>query len=134
MSICLTCGHQLRTVLDGEQWCDHCQTYRRYRRDGWSVAVADPEPPNPDEGVADCLHVAGVTANEWEYYHHELFSEEMLENLQNLNHTRCCLCGGHVGLRGSVYRCFTRDRDNPAIIGQTHWLCAQHVNRKREAA
>jgi len=32
---CHTCGEPLRLVLDGEEWCDDCQTYRRYRSHGW---------------------------------------------------------------------------------------------------
>ncbi len=26
---CHTCGTALRIVLDGEEWCDTCQTYQR---------------------------------------------------------------------------------------------------------
>ena len=26
-TICHQCGCQMRTVLDGEHWCDTCQTY-----------------------------------------------------------------------------------------------------------
>ena len=32
---CHTCGEVLRTVLDGEQWCDRCQKYRRYQAHGF---------------------------------------------------------------------------------------------------
>lgn len=32
---CHTCGTQLRIVLDGEEWCDECKTYRRYTSHGW---------------------------------------------------------------------------------------------------
>lgn len=32
---CHTCGEKLRRVLDGEEWCDHCNAYRRYRSHGW---------------------------------------------------------------------------------------------------
>lgn len=32
---CHTCGTKLREVLDGEEWCPVCQTYRRYRSHGW---------------------------------------------------------------------------------------------------
>jgi len=32
---CHSCGFPLRVVLDGEEWCPHCKTYRRYRSHGW---------------------------------------------------------------------------------------------------
>jgi len=32
---CHECGGPLRTVLDGEEWCGNCQSYRRYRTHGW---------------------------------------------------------------------------------------------------
>ncbi len=44
---CHTCGSPLRNVLDGEEWCDTCHTYRRYRSHGWAVSVADREPADP---------------------------------------------------------------------------------------
>jgi len=40
---CHTCGNKLRTVLDGEEWCDTCQTYRRYASHGWNCESADKE-------------------------------------------------------------------------------------------
>lgn len=33
---CHTCGTKLRKVLDGEEWCPKCETYRRYIDHGWS--------------------------------------------------------------------------------------------------
>lgn len=33
--LCHTCGHELRKVLDGEEWCDTCGAYRRYASHGW---------------------------------------------------------------------------------------------------
>lgn len=35
---CHSCGTKLRIVLDGEEWCDVCQTYRRYKSHGWGSA------------------------------------------------------------------------------------------------
>ena len=32
---CHTCGTTVRIVLDGEEWCDTCQTYRRPASHGW---------------------------------------------------------------------------------------------------
>lgn len=32
---CHTCKGPLRRVLDNAEWCDTCQTYRRYRSHGW---------------------------------------------------------------------------------------------------
>jgi phage FluMu protein Com len=36
---CHTCGTALRSVLDGEERCPRCRTYRRYRSHGWAEAV-----------------------------------------------------------------------------------------------
>ncbi len=33
---CHTCGTLLQILLDGEEWCQTCQTYRRYPSHGWS--------------------------------------------------------------------------------------------------
>ncbi len=48
---CHECGHKLRTVLDGEEWCDHCGQYRRYKSHGWGEWGEGkwrcPEPPKP---------------------------------------------------------------------------------------
>jgi len=41
MKRCTKCGRPVRIVLDGEEWCDHCQRYQRPREHGWSRAVAD---------------------------------------------------------------------------------------------
>jgi len=38
---CHTCGTRLRSVLDGEEWCPTCQTYRRYRSHGLAAGAAD---------------------------------------------------------------------------------------------
>jgi hypothetical protein len=38
---CHTCGAKLQTVLDGEEWCNACQQYRRYYSHGWSHANCD---------------------------------------------------------------------------------------------
>lgn len=34
---CHTCGGRLRSVLDGEEWCDRCKAYRRYPSHGWGI-------------------------------------------------------------------------------------------------
>lgn len=39
---CHTCGQPLRIVLDGEEWCDTCGTYRRYKSHGWSMEEDSP--------------------------------------------------------------------------------------------
>lgn len=36
---CHTCGTKLRSVLDGEEWCNHCGAYRRYTSHGWAAAA-----------------------------------------------------------------------------------------------
>ena len=33
---CHECGTPLRRCLDGEQWCETCRAYRRYRSHGWA--------------------------------------------------------------------------------------------------
>lgn len=39
---CHTCGTALNRVLDGEEWCPACNSYRRYHSHGFAVAVANP--------------------------------------------------------------------------------------------
>lgn len=47
---CHTCGTKLRIALDGEEWCQNCRSYRRYRSHGWVHALADKTPcPTPAE-------------------------------------------------------------------------------------
>jgi len=49
---CHTCGGPLRKVLDGEEWCDNCETYRRYVSHGWGAgtpAERAPFCPTADE-------------------------------------------------------------------------------------
>ena len=38
---CHTCGHELKKVLDGEEWCIVCKEYKRYRSHGWTHALAE---------------------------------------------------------------------------------------------
>jgi len=38
---CHTCGSELREVLDGEEWCQKCRTYRRYKSHGWRPSISD---------------------------------------------------------------------------------------------
>lgn len=45
---CHTCGHELRVVLDGEEWCDVCSAYRRYESHGWAVDHTRPYMPCPE--------------------------------------------------------------------------------------
>jgi len=45
---CHPCGGRLRTVLDSEEWCDHCNAYQRYPRHGWGIGPAsDKDTPSP---------------------------------------------------------------------------------------
>ena len=44
---CHTCGTALRFVLDGEEWCPTCGTYRRYRSHGWVGPDAEHSPCPP---------------------------------------------------------------------------------------
>lgn len=41
---CHTCGTVLQIVLDGEEWCPVCGTYRRYRSHGWGGPDAEKSP------------------------------------------------------------------------------------------
>ena len=36
---CHTCKTLLRTVLDGEEWCDTCGAWRRYPSHGWAAGA-----------------------------------------------------------------------------------------------
>lgn len=36
-SHCHTCGAPMASVLDGEEWCTKCNTYRRYVSHGWNA-------------------------------------------------------------------------------------------------
>ena len=46
---CHTCGKVLNIVLDGEEWCPYCKTYRRYRSHGWAAGCGDPNPYCPQD-------------------------------------------------------------------------------------
>jgi hypothetical protein len=51
---CHTCGARLRVVLDGEEWCDRCGAYRRYRSHGWhSEPGIEAKKPCDQEGEPD---------------------------------------------------------------------------------
>lgn len=39
--LCHLCGFKLRKVLDGEEWCDNCKMYCRYRSHGWGSGGTD---------------------------------------------------------------------------------------------
>ena len=43
---CHDCGTSLRSVLDGEEWCDTCKAYRRYRSHGWGSGGDDSPCPS----------------------------------------------------------------------------------------
>ena len=36
---CHQCGTTLINVLDGEEWCPTCKTYRRYPSHGWAISA-----------------------------------------------------------------------------------------------
>ena len=44
---CHDCGEVLGGILDGEEWCPVCKTYRRYKSHGWG-APGDGEWECPD--------------------------------------------------------------------------------------
>jgi hypothetical protein len=35
---CHSCGNELKSVLDGEEWCNFCEQYRRYSSHGWGAS------------------------------------------------------------------------------------------------
>lgn len=41
---CHKCGTKLLSVLDGEEWCPKCNTYRRYKTHGWTTYATDTSP------------------------------------------------------------------------------------------
>jgi hypothetical protein len=38
---CHICGHPIKIVLDGEEWCSRCQRYQRPAAHGWSRSYGD---------------------------------------------------------------------------------------------
>lgn len=38
---CHKCGGTIKVALDGEEWCDNCQSYQRPVRHGWSRNVSE---------------------------------------------------------------------------------------------
>ena len=38
---CHICGTRIIHVLDGEEWCGHCQQYQRPHRHGWAYEYHD---------------------------------------------------------------------------------------------
>jgi len=50
---CHACGTLLRPVLAGEEWCPHCDTYRRYWQHGAKGAGED---GGPCIVVVDVVH------------------------------------------------------------------------------
>jgi len=40
---CHNCGSVLRVVLDGEEWCPQCETYRRYHSHGFARGACEYE-------------------------------------------------------------------------------------------
>lgn len=64
---CHECGTKLRSVLDGETWCDTCKAYRRYRSHGWAYGAAE-------SGHDKCPSVRTVLVFEGEEY--ELSAQE----------------------------------------------------------
>lgn len=49
---CHTCGCQLKSVLDGEEWCSRCGQYRRYISHGWGM-TEDPSPCPSEHEAAE---------------------------------------------------------------------------------
>lgn len=58
---CHTCGTRLRSVLDGEEWCPKCGTYRRYASHGWAHGEGPACPPHQQAGVAGRTEIDAET-------------------------------------------------------------------------
>lgn len=61
--LCHTCGEPLKLCLDGEEWCERCQAYRRYPSHGWSRGVfsdSDTRCPDPAERAGEKENTNGV--------------------------------------------------------------------------
>lgn len=56
---CHTCGTDLKHVLDGEEYCPICETYRRYQSHGWNVSRYNSLEENilecPDKSMQDII-------------------------------------------------------------------------------
>ncbi len=46
---CHTCGSEIEIVLDGEEWCPHCQKYQRPASHGWSWHYKEFSPCNASQ-------------------------------------------------------------------------------------
>lgn len=46
-SFCHACGHPIRRVLDGEEWCPNCRRYQRPTSHGWHPGEGDDSPCLP---------------------------------------------------------------------------------------
>jgi hypothetical protein len=51
-------------VLDGEEWCDHCENYRRYFSHGWALGLCDEKDEQcPPQKQLDALAEAMAKQN-----------------------------------------------------------------------
>ena len=68
---CHTCGNALRNVLDGEEWCDTCKQYRRYKSHGWGANGDGPEyqcPPTHEQIVQSTIEARRNGPIPWRKY------------------------------------------------------------------
>jgi len=49
---CHECSSELQKCLDGEEYCQSCGQYKRYRSHGWASACGDPECPKNGGAVS----------------------------------------------------------------------------------
>jgi len=80
---CHTCGTKLQIVLDGEEWCPKCQTFRRYPSHGWAWAHRDGrENKCPDWTQKERR---ATMATEYQYWRHvesgEVWAVEIVDGI-----------------------------------------------------
>lgn len=58
---CHKCGAELKSCLDGEEYCPNCHQYKRYLSHGWSSAIAEGDYHCPDIAIVqDCNKENGM--------------------------------------------------------------------------
>lgn len=65
---CHSCGGPIRIVLDGEEWCQNCETYQRPISHGWHDSLSRVRGPAvqnaPITKPGDCTVIKLVSNNE----------------------------------------------------------------------
>ena len=87
---CHTCGTPVRIVLDGEDWCDTCQTHQRPAHHGWGRRhdQTDFERLSCEEAKQQCLqhHLARLKQTSPELRFHLIVSDTHDGNQERTRH------------------------------------------------